>query len=377
MPGATTNAPEPQAVIAAVRDMIRSAQSAPPLRTGDLTLIPLLPAPEYDKDTMGYLPLEEALQRNLVAITEQPQAQVPGLLAVSVADEPVVLVNGEQVIGGLQNRVLNTTILLAPHAELTIPVTCVESGRWHGADYRATQAVADEGDGAPQDGETRLRRQSAFTSGDAAYASLRKMHTKAVSSSLTSGAGHRSDQAAVWGSVAARLQDTETEAFSPSSAMEALYRAPERASALRESLEALKRPEGAIGFVAILHGTPLGAELFADEALAAAYWEKLARSYVIEALDAGAAETADAANPATEAGEMGLLADALAADVQVHPSPGLGADARIAGQRVSGAGLVYEGRAIHLSLFHEEADATTESSHSSVARHPRRRTTAQ
>ena len=43
-----------------------------------------------------------------------------------------------------------------------------------------------------------------------------------------------------------------------------------------------------------------------------------------------------------------------AADIQVHPSPGLGEDARLVSSHVSGAGLVYDGAVVHLSLFPEE-----------------------
>ena len=157
---------------------------------------------------------------------------------------------------------------------------------------------------------------------------------------------------------------SSTGSFSPSNAMDTLYKTPERASKLKETMATLKRPEGALGFVAVVGAQVLGAELFADEALADAYWEKLARSYAVEALDAGAnAGTADGdeadktgeTDAAINVGEARLLAEALAADIQVHPSPGLGADARLVGSHVSGAGLVYDGAVVHLSLFPEDA----------------------
>jgi hypothetical protein len=134
--------------------------------------------------------------------------------------------------------------------------------------------------------------------------------------------------------------------------MDTLYKSPERANKLAETMGTLKRPEGALGFVAVVGANVLGAEIFTDEALAAAYWEKLARSYAVEALDteSGGSDADDTAN----VGEARLLADALAADIQVHPSPGLGADARLVGSHVSGAGLVYDGAVVHLSLFPED-----------------------
>jgi hypothetical protein len=55
---------------------------------------------------------------------------VPTLRLTSAADRPVLLLDGEELIGAKQNRVLNTTVLVAAHSRLTIPVSCVEQGRW-------------------------------------------------------------------------------------------------------------------------------------------------------------------------------------------------------------------------------------------------------
>ena len=343
------------AVATAVKELLAGVRQGEPLRVDALTLIPLLPATEQVKRQTGYLPLAEALRQQVVTISEQAQAQVPELLATSTADAPVVLVGGEQVIGGLQNRVLNTTILVAAHTKLEIPVTCVEMGRWH----EATPSVAAS-DGSPSapdaTPEPVVARQAAraFSSDEAAYSKLRKMHSKSVTASLASGGGHRSDQSAVWGEVAYRMSSTGS--YSPSSAMDTLYKTPERARKLQETVAALQRPEGALGFVAVLGGDVLGAEVFADEALADAYWEKLARSYAVEALDA-ANPSADESAEAAMTGEARLLEEALAAEIQVHPSPGLGTDARLVGSHISGAGLVYDGAVVHLSLFPEDADA--------------------
>jgi hypothetical protein len=138
--------------------------------------------------------------------------------------------------------------------------------------------------------------------------------------------------------------------------MDTLYKTPERANKLAETMGTLKRPDGALGFVAVVGAKVLGAEIFTDEALADAYWEKLARSYAVEALDATAdGDAGETGDDAVNVGKTRLLAEALAADIQVHPSPGLGADARLVGSHVSGAGLVYDGAVVHLSLFPEDA----------------------
>jgi hypothetical protein len=345
---------EGTAVATAVRTTLGQVRAGEPLRAGALTLIPLLTdAPDAVHPT-GYVPLEAALREQVMQITEQQRESVPELLATSTADLPVIMIGGEQVVGGLQNRVLNTTILVAAKTTLHVPVTCVEAGRWH------TESVVAEGDTSPEAagyyaGRRPKGMERAFASDEAAYAKLRKMHASSVRYSLASGGGYHSDQRQVWSEVAERI--TSTGSQSPTSAMQTLYKSPERASRMQEMLAAVPRPKGALGFVALVDGKVAGAELFADEALAGAYWEKLARTYAVDALDAGQAGEATAEGSVTA--EQQLIEQALAADIQVYASPGLGRDVRLSAASVSGAGLVHEGALVHLSLFPEDQAAAT------------------
>lgn len=81
--------------------------------------------------------LEQASDR--ARVTEVSEAgSVPFLQVANGADRPLLLVDGEELIGAKQNRILNTTVLVAAHAEVTIPVSCVERGRWG---YRGREFV--------------------------------------------------------------------------------------------------------------------------------------------------------------------------------------------------------------------------------------------
>ena len=82
-------------------------------------------------DSPGYMVLQEALERQLIIISEVSQGgSVPELVVINKADMPVLVVDGEELIGAKQNRVLNTTTLLKKNSETVIPVSCVEEGRW-------------------------------------------------------------------------------------------------------------------------------------------------------------------------------------------------------------------------------------------------------
>ena len=132
-----------------------------------LAVIPLLAA---NPDDLGLLTLEEAGDR--VLVTEVSEAgSVPFLKVANGADRPLLLLDGEELIGAKQNRILNTTVLVAPHTEVTIPVSCVEQGRW------ATAAASSAGPVAPTPPSARGRRpHGGGLSGSAAPLALAAAH---------------------------------------------------------------------------------------------------------------------------------------------------------------------------------------------------------
>jgi len=110
---------------------------------------------------------------------------------------PVLLLDGEELVGSKQNRILNTTVLAAAHVETTIPVSCVEQGRWS---YR---------------GRT-------FTSSEASlYTSVRQKKAAWVSRSIRERRGHLADQGDVWDGLASKAAAYQVQ--SPTGAMRDVY----------------------------------------------------------------------------------------------------------------------------------------------------------
>jgi hypothetical protein len=94
----------------------------------NLAVIPLF-APGMEGPE--YLTLKQALDARLLTIAEVSQGgSVPELKVINQGDLPVLLLDGEELVGAKQNRILNTTILLKEKSETLIPVSCTESGRW-------------------------------------------------------------------------------------------------------------------------------------------------------------------------------------------------------------------------------------------------------
>ena len=92
-----------------------------------IVVAPLFPRRDPVAD---YVTLDEALPRGL-RITEVDEAgSVPELVVENPLDERVLLYDGEELVGAKQNRILNVSVLVEAKSKLTIPVSCVEQGRW-------------------------------------------------------------------------------------------------------------------------------------------------------------------------------------------------------------------------------------------------------
>ncbi len=126
-----------------------------------------------------YLTLKEALERGSLVITEiSKTGSVPELRVVNKAEIPVLLLDGEELAGAKQNRVLNTTILLKEESETIIPVSCTEQGRWS---YASAEF---------------------FESGNIMSRNLRLRKVSSVKRSLDVSRSYRGDQGAVWDGIA-------------------------------------------------------------------------------------------------------------------------------------------------------------------------------
>src|SRR3989449_7738860 len=100
-----------------LKEILQSIELGAPLVHGALTVIPLLTPSSKEVD---WVTLEEA--GDDVVVTEAAGgASVPTLQVNNAGDRPLLLLDGEELIGAKQNRVLNTTVLVGAHSTVTIP----------------------------------------------------------------------------------------------------------------------------------------------------------------------------------------------------------------------------------------------------------------
>ena len=99
-----------------------------PLKVGNLAIFGVS---SQTNGTEQYLCLPEALDKNLVEIREvSEEGSVNDLSLHNHSSKGLLCVEGEMLSGCKQQRVLNTSVLVSPFTKITIPVSCVEAGRW-------------------------------------------------------------------------------------------------------------------------------------------------------------------------------------------------------------------------------------------------------
>src|SRR5947209_710085 len=148
-----------------------AVEIGPPVDAGPLRLFPLFGDAPSAPD---YLPGPEAGRAGIITVAEHDGgASVPELVLTSAAALPLLLLEGETVLGVKQNRTLNVSVLCPPQIPTVIPVSCVEAGRWGTA-----QPVAH----SPRLSPT----------------SLRAAKTRSVVNSVRTLSTKQSDQGAVW-----------------------------------------------------------------------------------------------------------------------------------------------------------------------------------
>jgi hypothetical protein len=282
----------------------------------NLTLLPLVAGCDRDAD---YVVLDEALARGWVEVTElSEEGHVPELKVVNRGDTAVLLLDGEELVGAKQNRVLNLTILVPPRHTSTIPVSCVESGRWR-----------------------RISRQ--FVSAPRAqFAEGRAAKMQQVTSSLRNVGIRRSDQQAVWSAIAEKSARLGAE--SDTAAMAAMYERLDRP--VEDFVAAFPPVERQVGAVFLVNGRLAGLELFDASSTWRKLWSKLVRSYALDAIDRKHQGT-----PVASQDGRRLIDVVMASQSAVYPAIGEGEDVRLTGSDMTGAGLVARDRAIHVSAL--------------------------
>lgn len=290
----------------------------------NMSVVPLLAASDAGPE---YLTLEEALRKKAISITELGEGgSVPELKVTNKGETPVLLMDGEELAGAKQNRVLNTTILIPARSKTVIPVSCTEQGRWFSVsrEFAPSEAVM-------------------HTSGRAKKAA-------SVSASLREGRRFLSDQVEVWDEL--ELLACKAEVASSTGAMRDVFRG--RSQDLDQRLRAFPHVPRQHGLLVLINGQVAGLDILSMERAYKTLHAKMVKSYAMEAIVQEAKESRVDPVPAARS----FIERAMACEEKRYESVGHGHDYRFESADIVGSALVYQDAVIHAAFFSTDGAAT-------------------
>ena len=149
---------------------------------GNITIVPILNDSPLKLDILD---LTTGFKMGLVEVSECEQSTVGTIMVKNNATSPLLLVDGEEVAGAKQNRIIGQSMLIPPNTSIPIPVNCSEQGRWnYKSEFKHSNYMANS--------ETRCRKaeynmdNSIRASQGAVWDSIEDLQVKRNSFSKTS-----------------------------------------------------------------------------------------------------------------------------------------------------------------------------------------------
>jgi hypothetical protein len=199
-------------------------------------------------------------------------ASVNELALVNRSGKKLLLLAGEVVVGGKQDRIVQEDRVIPPvSVPVALNVFCVEHGRWT---PRNTNYQSGGSAGAPVTAD-------APDGGPAKFSSLGAVaHPK-----LRGAAQDKKAQGEVWKEVSennARLGTANS-----TDTYQEVYASKKIVAQVDDYVRTLEREvlqPGVVGVVVARNGRAVWADVFASQRLFASYWPKLLKSYVVDAI---------------------------------------------------------------------------------------------
>jgi hypothetical protein len=273
-----------------------------PIRHGNLTVFPVLGSKNYP--TGEFLTLDEGLRSGEVVVTEygnlqglirrhpmhpvvHSNAEVNRLVLVNNSKRPLLLLAGEIVSGGKQDRVIGKDRIVPAESDpVDLSVFCVEPGRWVATSehFGASEAIYGRAVGGKLNAPAPMALMAqpsvrAKAMGDKdqneVWAEVKKQR-EAVSVEMSAAAPTVATDVAQTSSYAKVMENEEVR-----KRVDAVARPIEQNY---QSLIKQLRDRNAVGVVVAVNGRIIWADVFASTELLEKYWPKLVRSYASEAV---------------------------------------------------------------------------------------------
>jgi hypothetical protein len=292
----------PKPTKAPPKDPLAGTKMLAPIQVDSLTLTPIVTdgaAPKVDKPRIDVLVLDEAMATKKVRIKENASESVNNLTFINKSEQPVFILAGEVIIGGKQDRIIGTNTIIPANTTQTVPVFCVEHGRWDnsGTEFTTAKALA----------HGRLRGKASFANQAEVWDEV----------SVKNGSRNTKNSTDTYRTVAQQQSDGSLKTWQKK-VDEALAKVP---AADRANM---------VGYVVALNGKVATVDMFQSPQLFKKLEPKLIKSYVTEAVDVVAAKEVKAP---TKEMVFEFIADAEKANEEVQFSTKAAASRRKSGMK--------------------------------------------
>lgn len=270
-------------------------------------------------NSFQYISLNRALKEKFIEIREvSDSGSVNNLGVLNHSEHFVFMSDGDILSGAKQNRVLNTSVLVSPKSKLTIPVSCVEQGRW------------------------RYSRKDFSGSDFSAPSYMRSSKAQSVKENLKARKSFSADQSAVWENV--NKYETVFCMKSATSNLSDLFES--KSNDLNEFVKNFNPEKDSNGVAIFVHNKLLNLEIFNRTDIYDEYFTKLLKSAAFEAITLTGKE-----NTLTEAEakyKTNEFIDRLSGlNYEMHQGAGAGLEKRFDLNDMTGFGLEYQNNLIH------------------------------
>ena len=284
------------------------------------------PITSDSESAVDYLTLDEAMQQYAIAISEvDVSGTVPELKVTNKSGRKVIILDGEELVGAKQNRIVNTTILIAENSTCIIPVSCVEQGRWS---YYESREFSSKSRTMPS------------------Y--MRAKKAQQVHRALRREGKHTSDQREIWDDIHAF--SSRMQAYSSSGEMGAIFE--KKKAEIKQYADNFSILPNQVGALFAINGKIAGLDCFGKRNTLQKVFQKLVESYALDAIDQYQPGTP---LNVSQANDVELFIDSLKnGNLEFHDAVSLGTDTRITAEGTNGFALVFENSVLHLAAFSEE-----------------------
>jgi hypothetical protein len=184
---------------------------------------------------------------------------VPNLQVKNNGQIAILILTGEELVGAKQNRIVNATFMIGAGHSVTLPVSCVEQGRWQyrGKDFRSENRMS-----SPM---------------------LRKGVQQDVMGAMGEGLGFRANQSRVWTELSEK--SLRMKVRSDTGAMSDIYESYE--DQLRHYTNRFSLAENQNGIMVTINDQVIGLEIFDSPDSLAKYFQKIIHSYALDVIRSG------------------------------------------------------------------------------------------